>query len=136
MKIVIDTNVLMAGLLKDSIVRIILSSENIKFFLPEYSINEIKKHEKELIEKSGYDKEELDALMNLLLENIDLVPQQEIRGYMKKAESIMKDIDIKDSSFIATAMAIKADGILSFDKHFLLQKIIKIFNVKELMDKI
>ena len=41
MKIVIDTNVLMAGLIKNSIVRTILFSKNIEFFLPEYSINEM-----------------------------------------------------------------------------------------------
>ena len=38
MKIVIDTNVLMAGILKDSIVRKILLSDNFYFFIPEHGI--------------------------------------------------------------------------------------------------
>ena len=54
MKIVIDTNVLMAGLLKDSIVRAMLLSKNIKFFIPEHALDEIRKYEDELLKKSGY----------------------------------------------------------------------------------
>ncbi len=134
MKIVIDTSVLMAGLIKESIVRTILFSKNIHFFLPEYSINEIKKYESELIIKSGYDKEELATLINFLLENIELVPKTQIKAYMKTSEQIMKDIDIKDASFIATALSIKADGIWSFDKHFSKQKKVKIFDIAELIN--
>jgi len=43
MKIIIDTNVIIAGMLKDSIVRFIIYSSNFKFFLPKYAIFEIRK---------------------------------------------------------------------------------------------
>lgn len=134
MKIVIDTNVLIAGFLKDSIVREVLTSQNIKFFMPKLAIREIKKYEDELCRKAGYTKEEFERLFYLLLENIKLVPKIYIRSYMKKAEKIMKKIDIKDSSFIATCLAINAEGILSFDNHFKQQNEVKVFDMKELIE--
>lgn len=134
MKIVIDTNILMAGLLKDSIVREILVSKNFKFFLPEYAIGEVKKYKKELCEKSRYTEKEFEKLFSYLLENIKIVPKTEVNLYMKKAENIMKEIDIDDSSFIATCLAINADGILSFDRHLKKQNIAKVFSIKEITE--
>jgi predicted nucleic acid-binding protein len=45
----------------------------------------------------------------------------------------MKDIDIKDSSFIATALSIKADGIWSYDNHFKEQEAILVLDAKDLL---
>lgn len=134
MKVVIDTNVLMAGLLKESLVREILINEDIDFFLPEFSLSEIRKYKQELMKKSGYGKEEFEAMISYLLENIEIVPKEEIKACMKKAEEIMKDIDIKDASFIALCFAVNADGIWSFDRHFLQQKSVKVFGTKELQN--
>jgi predicted nucleic acid-binding protein len=132
MKIVIDTNVLMAGLLKDSAVRFLLTSTNHRFYLPDFSIEEIKKYEIDLLKKSGYSKEELKSLMNFLLKNIKVIPKKRLIKYMSKAEQIMKNIDLNDSSFIACALSIKADCIWSFDKHFQQQKAVKIITIEDL----
>ncbi|MEK6800659.1 MAG: PIN domain-containing protein [Nanoarchaeota archaeon] len=136
MKRVIDTNVLIAGLIRDSTVRKILISKKFQFFLPEDALEEIEKYRIELTAKSGYTKEEFGKLRDLLLDSITLVSKAEIKPYLEKAEEIMKDIDIKDSSFVATALAINADGIWSFDDHFNKQKEIKIYGVKDLLDEI
>ena len=133
MKIIIDTNVLMAGLIKDSTVRAILLTKDIKFFLPEFAIGEIRKYEPDLLKKSGYTKKEFKTMMNLLLEKIRIIPKSNISEFMIKAERIMSNIDIKDSSFIASALSINADGIWTFDKHFQQQKIIKVFNIEDLL---
>src|SRR3989344_456726 len=106
MNIVIDTNVLMAGLLKNSIIRKILSSENIQFFIPEGALNEIEKYKEFLIKKSGIAGEEFKEVLDLLLENIEIIPEQKIKNKLKDAKNVMKDIDIKDSIFIATALSI------------------------------
>ena len=132
MKIVLDTNVLIAGLLKDSIIRNILSSENIQFLIPEHALSEIKKHKIGLISKSGMAMEEIDEVVDLLLENIEIIPELRIKNKLKEAENIMKSIDIKDSTFIATALAIDSDGIWSFDEHFKKQNVVRIYSTKEL----
>ena len=135
MKIVIDTNVLMAGLLKDSIVRAMLLSKNIKFFIPEHALDEIRKYEDELLKKSGYAKKQLKSLMNYLLENVKIIPSSITKNHLKKVESIMKNIDIKDSSFIAAVFSINADGIWSYDNHFKKQDKVKVFSIEELIEK-
>ena len=134
MRLVIDTNVFMAGLLKDSIVRKVLSSENIQFFIPEHALDELEKHKNTLIKKANINAAEFDEMVSLLLENIEIVPESKIKAKFKEAKDVMKDIDIKDSPFIATVLSIKCDGLLTFDEHFQKQNKIKIFKIKDLIN--
>ncbi len=133
MKVVLYTNVLMAGLLRDSTVRSIIILSSVDFFLPEYSISEIKKYESYLLDKSGYSLEEFKKLMNFLLEKIKIIEKEEIKPFMKQAEEIMRYIDINDSSFIATALAINADGIWSLDNDLKRQEAVRVFNTKDFL---
>ena len=66
-------------------------------------------------------------MLRSTLENINLVHADKIKEKILEAEEIMKNIDIKDSVFIATALAINADGIWSFDNDFKKQDKFKIF---------
>ena len=134
MRLVIDTNVFMAGLLKDSIVRKVLSSENIQFFIPEHALDELEKHKNTLIKKANINAAEFDEMVSLLLENIEVVPESKIKAKFKEAKDVMKDIDIKDSPFIATVLSIECDGLLTFDEHFQKQNKIKIFKIKDLIN--
>ena len=134
MRLVIDTNVFMAGLLKNSIVRKVLSSENIQFFIPEHALDELEKHKNTLIKKANINVAEFDEMVSLLLENIEAVPESKIKAKFKEAEAVMKDIDIKDSPFIATVLSIECDGLLTFDEHFQKQNKIKIFKIKDLIN--
>jgi predicted nucleic acid-binding protein len=43
MRLVIDTNVLIAALLKDSTIRLLLLSPKFTFYLPRYSFKEVEK---------------------------------------------------------------------------------------------
>ena len=131
MRIVIDTNVLMAGLLKEAIVREILISPKNDFFLPEAALKEVKKYADELCEKADYSDTELQEIVSYLMERISLVKDEEIKPYMKKAEEVM-EIDKKDAPFLATCLAINADGIWSFDKHFHHQSVVRVFKTEEL----
>ena len=133
MKRVIDTNVLIAGLIRDSVVRKILTFPEFDFYIPEDAILELEKYKLEIIEKAGYTNEEFEKIYSFLLESVKLISEREVRPYLARAEEIMKKIDIKDSSFIAAALAINAEGIWSFDGHFKEQKEIKIFDIEDLI---
>lgn len=134
MKVVIDTNVFMSALIKDSITREILLYEKINFYLPEYALGEVKKYKSDLLSKGNYDENELEELFLFLLQNIAIVPKEDVKEYMQIADEVMRDIDIDDSSFIAAALAINADGIWSYDRHFLQQDKIKVFTTEELRE--
>ncbi len=133
MRIVLDTNVFISGILRDSIVKEILVSDSFDFFMPEYALEEVSKYEKELIEKAGISEGNFNLLKQLLLENIEIVPEEIIKPYLEKAIKIMETIDIKDSPFLACAFAINASGIWSFDKDFLNQDKVRVFSIKEMI---
>ena len=132
MNLVIDTNVLIAGLLKDSTTRRLLVRKDITFYIPEFVIGEIEKYKEYLIDKSELSEEEFEELFELLIENINIITFEEIKSYINRAEEIMKNIDIKDSPFIACALYLKS-GIFSYDEHFKKQNIIKVYDINELI---
>ena len=132
--IVIDTNVLIAGILKDSTTRRLLDSKNINFYIPEFAFEEIIKHKLELLNKSELSENEFDELLNLIIENINVIPFEEIKPYIGKAKEIMKNIDLKDAPFIACALYLKS-GILSFDEDFKKQDSVRLFDINDLIEQ-
>ena len=68
MKLIIDTNVLISSLLKDSTTRELLLNESFEFYLPEIVMSEVKKYLPYIIQKSGKTEEEIKKLLNILLE--------------------------------------------------------------------
>ena len=133
MRLVIDTNRLIAGLLKDSTARVIILNDYFDFFAPEYMIEEIEKYRGYLCEKAKITEKEFYIILYTLLEKIEIVNHEKLKEYMDEAMKLMKDIDIKDSPFIATGLAVKADGIWTEDKHFYRQNKLKVYSTKDLL---
>ncbi len=134
MKLVIDSNRIMAGLIKDSLTRQIIFNEEFDFIAPDYVITEIEKYRQYLIEKSKLTDREFDITLLSILERIELIPSDVFIDHLELAEEIMKDIDIKDSPFLALGLAAKAGGIWSEDKDFDRQIKLKRYSTKELYD--
>ena len=74
MKVVIDTNIIIAALLKDSITRKIIIESGWEFYYPEISMHEIREHKNLILEKSGLSEEEYLELLKKLLSYINIVP--------------------------------------------------------------
>lgn len=136
MKLVIDTNRIMAGLIKDSQTRKIIFNEEFDFIAPDYIITEIEKYRQYLIEKSKLTDREFDITLLSLLERIELIPLDMFMDYLELAEKIMKDIDIKDSPFLALGLAVKTGGIWSEDRDFDMQIELRRYSTKELHEMI
>jgi len=134
MKLIIDTNVLISSLLKDSTTRALLLNESFDFYLPEIVMSEVKKYFPYIIQKSGKSEEEIKKLLNILLENLNLVPIEEYEDQMDEALKIMSKIDEKDTQFIALALSIKNDGIWSNDKHLDQQKKISHYKTVDIIN--
>jgi predicted nucleic acid-binding protein len=133
MRIVVDTNILISSLIKDSITREILLLPYVNFYLPEFALEEVEAHKVKISKLSGLSSDEIDFFLDLLLENISIVPAQTIRPYLKEAQKIIGDIDPGDIPFIALALAVDNDGIWTNDKHFKKARKIKIWNNPELL---
>ena len=134
MKLIIDTNILISSLLKDSTTREILLNESLNFYLPEIVLSEVNKYLPYIIQKSELSEEEIKKLLNSLLENLILVPIDEYEKKMDEGMKIIGNIDEKDTQFIALALSIENDGIWSNDKHFEKQKKIKVFKAIDILN--
>jgi len=133
MKIVVDTNILLSALIKDSTTRAIMLSSRWEFFYPEISLHEIRKYQALVLEKSGLAKSEYERLLAMLLSHIRLVPNEQFLETMQEAKMIMQKIDPKDVVFIAAALAIPDSIIWSDDKDFDQQERVTTLKTKDIV---
>ena len=134
MKLVIDTNRIIASLIKNGLSRKILFSDLFEFYTPDYSLIEIHNHIDEIRKKTNNSPEEIEILISMLFENIEIIPELNYLLNLDKAKKLISDID--DVSFIAVSLLINADGIWSDDSDFKTNSQIKIFRTKDLMDMV
>lgn len=130
--IVLDTNILISALIKDSTTRKIIIESGFEFAYPEISFHEIIKHKEYILNKSGYSQMQLETILNKLLEYIQIVPLEIIKPKIYEAKKIMENIDITDTIFIATALALGA-AIWSEDSDFERQSTIKILRTSQIV---
>lgn len=134
MRLVIDTGVLIAALLKKSVTREILLFPFMEFLLPEYALEELEAHKDSISSRSGLTQEEIDVVLSMLMENISIIPVSEIKPNLKKAERIIGSIDPFDVPFVALSLSTKNDGIWSNDKHFENLKGIKVWKTSDVFN--
>ena len=133
MRLVINTSILISSLIKDSVTREILLVPFMKFYLPEYALEEVEAHKKKISRLSRLSMDEIDIVLNLLLDNISIIPTETVRPYLKEAQKIIVSIDPNDIPFVALALAIENEGIWSNDKHFEGIRQIKVWKTSDLL---
>lgn len=133
MKLVVDTNRIIAGLIKDSASRDILLSDMFQFITVGVSESEIEEHKEEILEKAKVTENEFNRIYSLLFSKILIANDVVIESKMEEAKEIMDSVDPDDTPFIALALAIENDGIWSGDKHFERQNKIKIWKTETLL---
>lgn len=136
MKLVIDTNRIIAALIKDSANRKILFSDIFSFFTPQESLNEIRKYKDYIIRKAKISELDFNKLFDQIVLRVNIVDLEKIKPELEEAERMMKGVDIKDKWFLAVGMALHLDRIWTEDKHFSHQKTLKPFTTKMMLDLI
>ncbi len=132
MKIVLDTNIILSALIKDSLTRKIIKSAEFEFFAPSFSLSEINKYKKYVCEKSLLTEKQFDVLLKNLFESIDIVPISFYENHLDDSKKLISDV--KDVPFLACAIALSAD-IWSDDMDFQKQKKIKIYTTQDFIKK-
>ena len=118
MKLVLDTNILIAAIIKDSLTREILLLPDLELLLPEYALEEVRRHRVRISRHASLKPEEIDLLLSLLTEFVTVVPMTKIAPHMKAAEALIGEKDPDDAPFVALALAEANDGIWSNDRAF------------------
>ena len=110
MKIVVDSSIIFSALLmKNSKLRDFLLKKDYHFYAPNYFFNEIFKYKEKILRCSHLDELELYEYLRKILENIQFVRRDVVSKESRlQAFDLCKDIDEKDSPFIALAIEIDA----------------------------
>lgn len=74
MKFVIDSNVIISALIKESTTRDIILDSGHSFVSPDFLVSEINGHKKLIKEKSGLSGSKLEMLLQLILDEIEILP--------------------------------------------------------------
>jgi len=133
MRLAVDTNRIIAALVKDSASRNILLSDKFDFLTIEITRQEIEEHRQELLDKTRLTDEQLNLALSLLFSRIFVVSDIVVESKMDEAKKIMDALDPDDTPFVALALAVENDGIWSDDKHFKQQNTIRIWETKDLL---
>jgi len=132
MRIVIDTNVLISALIKDSATRRIIVQSGWEFYYPESSLHEIRRHKNMILEKSGLSENEYSKLLHIMFSYITIVPMEQYTSTLEEAKKILTS-DPDDAVFIAAALQIEGSIIWSDDRDFDKQNVIKNLKTKDMM---
>lgn len=117
MNIVIDTNIFISALIKNSTTRKIIVNSKHNLLFPEFEFEEIKEHKSEIMRKSGLSEREFNVLLIRLLNYVHVVPTDILIEHRAEAQEIMGKIDEDDVIFVAAALSFNA-AVWTEDKHF------------------
>lgn len=124
MKVVIDSNRIIAALIKDSTTRAIFFDDFFELFAPATMNEEIEKYREEIMQKSKLTQEEFDSVLSLCMENIAIIAQENYHSLLDEMKQYTADV--KDISYLAVCSLTNAEGIWTHDPHFAGQKKFKI----------
>ena len=132
MKLVVDANILISGLLKNGITRELMLNRNINSYTSEFIFEELFNHITEISKKAGMNKNEFNEMAEILIAESDLkiITKDEVQSYTDLANSISPDID--DALYFATALKLNC-AIWSNDKQLKNQKHVKVYSTHDLI---
>ncbi len=133
MILIVDSNRVIAALMRDSSTRKVIMCPYFQFYAPDLLLHEIKKHKDIILEKSGLSDYEFHTVLNEIFDRITIVPRRDIAKHITVAHQIIGHEDPNDVPFVALALTIPNDGIWTEDKHFRNQSKIKIWSTNQLL---
>ncbi len=104
MELVVDSNIIISALIRDSLTRKIILDSNHRFYAPEFLRTEIEKYEDLIKEKFNLKESEVETLLNIVLVEIEILPIESYEDKLDKAEDLIGNEDIKDVPFLAVAL--------------------------------
>ena len=132
MKLVVDSNILFAPLIKEGSNAELLISDKLQLFAPGFLFTEFAKYEELILKKTHRSSKEFNQFLDLLKEQITIIPKKETSPFIDKAEKISPDP--KDIVYLALTFALKAN-IWSNDKRLKKgQEEITVFSTEELVE--
>ena len=95
MKMVVDTNILLSAMIKDSLTRKIIMNANLELYYPQIAFSEVNKHKNIVMKKAHLDNAEYERLFEIIVEKIILVKLNRIESKIQQATERSNDLDFK-----------------------------------------
>ena len=133
MIIIVDVNVFLSALIKDSTTRELILTTEQEFCFPEKSLQKIRKYRNYIQQKSGLSELDFLKLFHALLKFIRIIPDEELLDKWDEAKQIMEHIDPEDVTFIAAALSQEDAVIWSDHRHFEKQDNVIILKTKDMV---
>ena len=133
LRIVIDTNILIGALVRDTSFKArLLKNKRVLFFFPDYGLVEIEKFREYICSKREKDTTapSFDYAIKFLLESVTVVPRQLYQDQIPRAYILMEKIDPKDSPFLALALHLECP-LWSDDTHLKRQSLVPCYSTQE-----
>ncbi len=97
-----------------------------------FSLQEVEKYKGLILQKSKLTEEQFCFVLEKIREKVALLADEIVETRFDETFQIMKDIDVKDSPFLAAALATNS-AIWSDDPHFKRQNKVKVRTTAELV---
>ena len=107
MKLIVDANILFAALIKKGFTAELLISDKLQLLAPEFLLIEFSKYKNLILNKTHRKEREFNHFLELLKEQITIIPKKEITPFMDEANNI--SFDPKDTIYLACAIALKSN---------------------------
>ena len=131
MKLVIDANIVLAGLISaEGITRELLFSPNLELVSPDFLLEEIDKYRSVVKEKAGFSDTELHTAFSIVLSRIKIVPSTEYGSLRPIAKKISPDPG--DTEYFALALKMSCP-LWSNDKRLKGQKKVTVLSTSEML---
>lgn len=134
MKIVVDANIIIAALAKESITRELLLYPLLKYYSPDFALLELEKHKDEVITKMHAGKASYAKTIRLILSNVSLVSKMSYTKEIAKAAKVIGSIDKDDIPYVALSLRLKAHGIWTYDSDFKKQNSVRALSTREIIE--
>ncbi len=131
MELIVDANVIISVLISSAGKTCeLFFSDKLKLYAPEYLLEEIEKHESEILDKSKLSKLDLEVTLSLVSSNIEFIPFSEFKDFITKGNEICPDPN--DAEYFALALKL-GFPIWSNDKKIKEQNFVKVLSTSELL---
>ncbi|MBU0757542.1 MAG: hypothetical protein KKF44_05730 [Nanoarchaeota archaeon] len=132
MELVVDTNILFSYFWKNSFTRKVITNQNLILFAPEFTLVEISKYKKEIMQKLKITKDEFNTAKLDIALSVDFIP---VKKYSKKLPDAIKfSPDPNDIDFFALCLKFNLP-LWSNDKILKNQSTVPVFSTEDLFDR-
>ena len=132
-RIVLDANIVISALIKNSFTRRFITKSDHEFWFPEQAFDRIEKYKELIIKKSGLSSKTVDSIFESLFMRVNIVPKVRSDAKLPKAKEVMISIDKEDALFVASALSMLDAILWSDDKHLKKQDLVAVYTTKEIL---